>query len=54
MTLREYIDCLEEIVKEHGDDIPVKSQTLTHTWDIDLPIVKEHDAGRFKYLLINP
>lgn len=49
MKISELIAELEKLKKAHGD-VPVRTQTLSHTWAPE-PVVRGKDE---KYILLNP
>jgi len=56
MTLKQYIEHLERIRNDYGDEIQVKAQTLTHRFSADEPVVRMGiSMGKeVPFILINP
>jgi len=54
MTLKNYIEILQEIQNSEGNDVEVKTQTLTHTWDAERPSIKVAHQDGERYLVLNP
>lgn len=50
MTLHDLIVALEQLRRQHGGEIPVKCQTLTHAWDPE-PVFKKDPEP---HILLNP